>query len=525
MTSLTPNALVTLQRRYLKDAETPEDLFRRVADNIAENEPSNLRTFWADVFYEMMDRLEFLPNSPTLMNAGRDLQQLSACFVLPIDDSLESIFKTLSNAAIIHKSGGGTGFDFSNIRSAGSMVQSTRGVASGPVSFLRVYNAATEAVKQGGTRRGANMAILNADHPDILEFIDAKRDGSITNFNLSVSVTDAFMQDAIDGMGPADGLFERLCESAWETGDPGLVFIDQINLMNWNSHLGRITATNPCGEQPLMPYEACTLGSVNLMAMLKPDGEFDWTKYRRTIRTSVRFLDNVLSMSKFPIREITEMVHATRRIGLGVMGFADLVDHREYVYGDINSIDLADCLARDLRETSELASQELGHERGAYPASLEQFKAFRNTMPTTIAPTGTISMIAGVSSGIEPAFASDYTKTVLNGAVLPYTGRGKTALELTPTEHVDMQAIWQRYVHNGVSKTVNMPNNATVEDVKQAYFRAWERSCKGITVFRDGCKTGVLSTAPAGVCPTCSGPLIYQEGCASCPACGTQLCS
>ena len=557
---LSRNARVILTRRYLrKDAsgrviETPGQLFRRVSRNIAEAErlydaDAPVQT-WSDRFYALMAGLRFLPNSPTLMNAGRELQQLSACFVLPVADSLESIFDAVKQTALIHQSGGGTGFSFSRLRPKSDRVLTTSGVASGPVSFMRIFNMATEVIKQGGTRRGANMGILRIDHPDIEEFIEAKDQSSeLTNFNLSVAVTDEFMRAvernaAYPLVNPRTGrvvsrpkartMFDRIAASAWRTGDPGLIFLDRINRDNPTPELAPIEATNPCGEMPLLPYESCNLGSINLSRMIKRDSrrvEIDWPQLAETVHLSVRFLDDVIDQNRFPLKSIANLTHANRKIGLGVMGFADLLILLGVPYDSGDGLKLAEQLMRFVREESIAASQRLAHERGAFPEFPRSRLAARGTPPrrnattTSIAPTGTLSILAGCSSGIEPLYAVQYVRTAIDSIQLkeihPHfvrmaktagcwtpevrrsLGRQEsiqsiravppelrrlfvTAHDITPEWHIRMQAAFQRYTDNAVSKTINFPSSATVDDIKRSFLLAYREECKGITVYRSG---------------------------------------
>lgn len=557
---LTENARVVLERRYLRKeggvvVETPEDMFRRVAHNIAQvetevyGESEETAAHWEQTWYDMMTSLRFMPNSPTLMNAGRDLQQLSACFVLPVEDTMEAIFDAIKNAALIHKSGGGTGFSFSRLRPKNDQVLSTGGVASGPVSFMKVFNAATSAVKQGGTRRGANMGILRVDHPDILEFIRAKEDNSeLTNFNISVALTTAFM-DALEHDGEFDirnprtgdvvgslrarEVFDLIVDGAWRNGEPGIIFLDRINEANPTPELGEIESTNPCGEQPLLPNESCNLGSVNLSRMLKPgdDGlEIDWDLLEQTVKSSVRFLDNVIDANRYPLPEIREKTLLTRKIGLGVMGFADMLIRLGVGYNTPTAADIARSVMSFVRTKAEEESVSLARERGSFPAFDKSIYAhrlpcLRNATLTTVAPTGTISIIAGCSSGIEPLFAVCFVRNVMDNDILievnplfeevarsrgfyskelmekvaahgSVVGMSEipedvqrvfvTAHDIAPAEHVAIQAAFQEFTDNAVSKTVNLPNHATREDVEEVLMQAYRSGCKGVTVYRDG---------------------------------------
>jgi ribonucleoside-diphosphate reductase alpha chain len=562
----TEPALRVLRERYLlrKDGEvieTPEEMCWRVAVSIAAGEgrygrsPAAVREV-AEAFYDMMVDGYFIPNSPTLMNAGKgNGLQYSACYVLPVGDSMEEIFDSVKAAAIIHKSGGGTGFAFSRLRPKDDLVNSTGGRASGPVSFLRVFNGATEAVKQGGTRRGANMGILKVDHPDILEFIDCKLDGGITNFNISVAATEKFMDalargEEYDLINPhtkkvvqrlsAREVFERIVRAAWRTGDPGMVFIDRINASpaNPTPEMGEVEATNPCGEQPLLPNEACNLGSLNVSKFARRSGaaecSVDWDEMERVVRLAARFLDDVIEMNPYPLPEIDQTVKANRRIGLGIMGWADLLFIMGIPYDSQEAIDLADRLMSFVKEKSHDQCAKLAEERGPFPnwsrSIYKDVRPMRNSTVTTIAPTGTISMIAGCSSGIEPIFALAFQHRVKQPdgeRVLTFVNetfesiarekgffstalmeeiakRGtlhdipgvpeeaarvfKTSHEIPFEWHVRHQAAFQRYTDNGVSKTINLPNDASEIDVANAYKLAWELGCLGITVFRDGCK-------------------------------------
>ena len=567
---LSDNAKSVLKRRYLKKdsrgrlVESPRQMFKRVARHIARAEKkygddSSVKKM-EETFYRMMTELKFLPNSPTLMNAGRRLGQLAACFVLPVEDSMDGIFDSLKNAALIHKSGGGTGFSFSRLRAKDSRVGTTGGVASGPVSFMKIFNTATEQVKQGGTRRGANMAILRVDHPDIMEFISCKQyDGDLNNFNISVGLTEQFMRavkadetyDLIDpcenvktGELKAAEVYGTLVAQAWETGDPGIIFLDRINRDNPTPLLGEIESTNPCGEQPLLPLEACNLGSISLAKFVDSSGKAPTVDYKglgETVRSAVRFLDNTIDMSNYPIAEIDEMVKGNRKIGLGVMGFADLLFRLNIPYNSEAALEVAEEVMGFIQKTSHKTSKELAKKRGPFKnfdKSIYHGKngdTLRNATTTTIAPTGTLSIISDCSSGIEPLFALSFVRNVMDNDKLmevnPYfesvakekgfystelmdaiAQKGSikdfeeipedvrevfvTAHDVTPEWHLRMQAAFQKHTDNAVSKTVNLPNDTTIDDVRRVYDIAFELQCKGVTIYRDGSKKNqVLSIA------------------------------
>src|SRR4030042_2191264 len=572
---LTPQAITILEKRYLKkDAlgkviESPEEMFWRVARNVAEAErfygnrtsPEEL----SEIFFRMMASLDFLPNSPCLMNAGRDLQQLAACFVLKLEDSLDSIFETVKQTALIHQSGGGTGFSFSRLRPKDDAVQSTGGVASGPTSFMRVFNIATEVIKQGGTRRGANMGVLRVDHPDIIEFISIKKNHEeMTNFNLSVGLTKDFME-ALDkeseyslinprtkreaGRQKASEVFEAIIHAAWKTGDPGVLFLDRINEANPTPQLGDMESTNPCGEVPLLPYEPCVLGSINLLHMLKEKHgkwEVDFDKIRMIVRQAVHFLDNVIDMNQYPLPQISQMARGNRKIGLGVMGLAHFFIRLGIPYHSLKALEVVKGIMSFIQYQARERSIELGEQRGVFP----NFKGsiydkpegirLRNATLTTIAPTGTLSLLANCSSGIDPLFAVQYTRKALEGREFQmgdplFLEMGKkrgflspelikslsegasleempqipkevrelfaTTFEIPPRWHIRIQAAFQEYTDNAVSKTINFPRDATKDDVKEAFLLAYQEKCKGITIYRSGSKAKqVLSCGTKQVC-------------------------
>lgn len=532
MENFSENALKILRARYFKknaDGELvekkPSDLFQRVSKYIAKAEKTeDDRKVWEEKFYNSMMNRDFMPNSPTLTGADRGMC-LSACFVLPIKDSLEKIFETVKNAALVHKEGGGTGFDFSLIRPQGSFVKKTQGIASGPVSFLKVIDAGTEAVKQGGTRRGANMGVLRVDHPDIKEFITMKDDGKTAlNFNISVAITNDFVEavknkttyDLIDpkdsevvGKMSAPEIMELIVDSAWRTGDPGLIFIDKVNELNPTRMQGPIRATNPCGEQPLHDYESCNLGSINVSNFFSPDKEdmFDWERFTEVIQMGIRFLDNVIDMNKYPLKEIDKIAKSNRRIGLGVMGFADLLIKKEFRYDSDEALAFGRKVVTFLRSEAEDASRGLAKERGNFPGidqSIYKGKQMRNATVLTIAPTGTISRIAGCSSSIEPVFAFKIISKILDSEIKDFHPLYQewedkhgdetapeyfiSASEISPDNHIKMQEIFQKSVDSAVSKTINFANSASREDIFDAYLMAFDMEVKGITVYRDGCR-------------------------------------
>ncbi|MDD4447906.1 MAG: adenosylcobalamin-dependent ribonucleoside-diphosphate reductase [Methanothrix sp.] len=553
---LSRNARAVLNKRYLRRdefgavAETPKEMFERVAAHVsrAEIKYGGDAEYYRTKFLEIMRGLEFLPNSPTLMNAGLPQGQLSACFVLPVEDSLPGIFDALKSMALIHQSGGGTGFSFSRLRPKNDVVRATGGVASGPVSFMRIFDVATDVIKQGGRRRGANMAILRVDHPDILQFIQAKeKPGFLENFNISVAASDEFMRAAQQGgdielINPHSGraaghlnakeAMGRIAQCAWAGGDPGMIFIDRINATH--PLPGIIESTNPCGEQPLLPNESCNLGSINLAKLVR-NGELNWKRLVELVSLSVRFLDDVIDVNCHPLRQIEETTMQSRKIGLGVMGFAEMLIMMNVSYNSQEAVRLAEDIMKFISRAAREASAQLGEERGSFPlfeqSKLQSWKAMRNATVTTIAPTGTISIIAGTSSGIEPLFALAFVRRVLEGSRLlevsplfegAAAARGifspemkaelarkgtaadisgvpqdlkdlfVTALDIPSEQHVRIQAAFQKYTDNAVSKTVNLPESATVDDVLRVYHLAYELGCKGVTVFRYGSRSQVL---------------------------------
>jgi ribonucleoside-diphosphate reductase alpha chain len=602
---LTEHALAVLEKRFLlRDEagqliEEPAGLFRRVARAIAaiDDKLGGFRREESEeIFHELMTSLKFLPNSPTLMNAGAPRGQLAGCFVLPVEDSMESIYGTLRDVALIQKSGGGTGFSFSNLRPRGDYIGSTRGVSSGPVSFMRLYDYSTQINRLGGTRAGANMGILRHDHPDIHEFVNAKRDPeSLPSFNISVMATDEFMEavqtgsdirlrfpsrnsadlGASRGKISAAGLFEEIVMNAWQTGDPGLLFYDRINAGNPTPQLGAIEATNPCGEQPLLSYESCNLGSINVSRFVS-SGAIDYEALRTTVQHAVHFLDNVLDANAYPVEAVRKVTLGNRKIGLGIMGFADLLVALRIPYASAPAIALAEELMSFIQDQAKLASSQLAQTRGPFPnfsgsrLSAEKHGPRRNACVTSIAPTGTISLLANCSSGIEPFFALSYRREVIgatktvdvhpalievlrsNGAdagslLKQVRSSGRldrsapaelrdlfaTAHEIAPEWHIKMQAAFQKHIDTSVSKTINLPNSAQPEAVAAAYQFAFQTGCKGVTVFRDGCKAQQVLRAGLEVeaaldaehCPECGSPLVMQGGCRNCPSCGYSICT
>jgi len=570
---LSKNALTVLESRYLlkddkgKIIEKPLEMFKRVSSFIVQAEdrynlPKERKEELERVFLEIMVNLEFLPNSPTFTGAGTPLGQLSACFVLPVGDSMEEIFSAIKNTALIHKSGGGTGFSFSRLRPSKDPVRSTSGVASGPISFMTVFDAATETIKQGGTRRGANMGILRVDHPDILHFITCKEDSNkLNNFNISVAITDKFMEamdknEEYELFNPHDGksagrlkakeVWDKIVDHAWQNGDPGIVFIDRINKYNPTPHIGEIESTNPCGEQPLLPYESCNLGSINLAKLVK-DGQLDFERLGDVVKVAVRFLDDVIDMNRYPIPEIDKMTKSNRKIGLGVMGWADMLMMMGVAYNSNEAIALAEKVMKFIQETADKTSTILAKEKGVFPNfegsiyDTPESAGIRNATRTTIAPTGTLSIIAACSSGIEPLFAlayvrkshiskkggddwvelvevnpyfeevakerGFYSKELMDKIAKEGSVRGiaevpediqkifVTSHDITPEWHIRMQAAFQKYVDNAVSKTVNFSHAATREDIAKSYLLSYETGCKGVTIYRDGSRdVQVLTT-------------------------------
>lgn len=599
MTTWSDAARVCLDRRILsKDpdtgelTETPDQMLQRVAWNIAgaETDP-RMQEVVAQEFHRIMAELKFLPNSPALVNAGRPLQQLAACYVLPVEDSIEGIFESVKIAAMIHQTGGGTGFNFGDLRPRGSRVKSTGNVASGPVTFMQVFDAATNAIKQGGVRRGANMGVLPINHPDVREFIHLKNEeGVLTNFNVSLAVSDFFMECLAKGtpfplewggriyeyVNPQE-LWQEIAESAWLSGDPGVIFIDRVNEFNPTPNLGDIQATNPCGEVPLLPYHTCNLGSIDVSKFWNGT-DMDWDDLEKTIHLAVRFLDNIIDVNKFPHPLIDYNTKLARKIGLGIMGWADLLIKMRVPYGSLKSLELASHLMKFVRDAADEESLGLGAERGVFPAwegsvysESDVTKTYRNASRTVIAPTGTLSILANCSSGIEPLFGLTFHKNVMDTQVTHVSEAAKellesagcwngfvemdllagkpaseipsipadvamilrTAHEIPVKEHVAMQAAFQSQVDDSISKTINFHHDATAADIRETYLEAFRLGCKGITVYRDGCKTGgqVLqfesqaALAAGNSCPDCGGVMIHSEGCEECTQCGLSMCA
>lgn len=527
MANWSDEAKIVLEARYLKKdkdgnvVESFDEMLDRVVSHISSAEKSRDRNLWHDKFMSILDTLEFLPNSPTLINAGRELGQLSACFLLPIEDSLSNIFEMVKQVALIHKTGGGTGIVLSKLRPAKSIVKSTSGVASGPVSFMKCFDVATEVVRQGGVRRGANMGVLSIKHPDVFEFVKCKEDISqFQNFNVSVAITDNFLKAVEQGnsfplVNPfnrerikikAPELFDLICYEAWLTGEPGLIFIDTVNKKNPTPWLGDIAGTNPCGEQPLLPYESCNLGSIDISRLVK-DKKIDWDRLEEVITIAVRFLDDVIDVNSYPNIKIARKTRLTRKIGLGVMGWADaliLLGHR---YGSAESFKLAKRLMMNIREIAHITSRDLGKEKGYCFKQLKR----RNSTLTTIAPTGTLSILADCSNGIEPVFSKSYTKRVLNGVKLDLSKKYQdvddklmvTSFDISVEGHIEMQSCFQQYCDNAVSKTINFHNNATVADVRKAFLLAHKLGCKGISVYRDGSRKAPLEITTEGQLSEC----------------------
>jgi ribonucleoside-diphosphate reductase alpha chain len=612
--TLSGHAVSVLEKRFLlrengRPIEDPAGLFRRVARAVAsiDDQYGDFRREESEeIFFDLMSSLTFLPNSPTLMNAGTSRGQLAGCFVLPIEDSMESIYGTLRDVALIQKSGGGTGFSFSHLRPRGDYIRSTRGVSSGPVSFMRLYDYSTQVNRLGGTRAGANMGVLRHDHPDILEFVNAKKDlESLSSFNISVMATDEFMRAVQRGgdvplrfpaeapAGSSRGslnaraLFDEIVANAWATGDPGLLFYDRINAANPTPHLGAIEATNPCGEQPLLPYESCNLGSINVARLVRA-GSVDYDRLATIIGHAVHFLDNVLDANVYPVDAVRQVTLGNRKIGLGIMGFADLLVELRIPYASQAAVSLAEELMGFVQQHAKQASAKLARSRNPFPTFAKSrlaesaLEPLRNACVTSIAPTGTISLLADCSSGIEPFFALSYrrevigsTKTVdvhpavarllssefhgdldavlnsiratghLDSTLVPpeIAALFATAHEISPEWHVRMQAAFQRHTDTSVSKTINLRNDATPEAIAAAYQLAFETGCKGVTVFRDGCKNrqvlraglgsgpvspvsvSVSSVPGSGPCPECGEPLVMQGGCQTCASCGYSVCT
>ncbi len=571
---LSDNAIKVLEKRYLvkdkagKTIENAEQMFGRVARTIAGAEKNDSISEWDEKFYKIMTNLEFLPNSPTLINAGKELGQLSACFVLPLDDSMESIFTTLRDAALIQKSGGGVGFSFSNLRPTGDTVKSTMKCAGGPVAFIKIFDHALDVIRQGGVRHGANMAVLRVDHPNIIEFITCKKvEGSIPNFNISVAITDDFISavrnnrtfqlinprsGAIEQELPATQIFDTIIQHAWENGEPGVLFLDEINRHNVVPHCGEIESTNPCGEQPLLGYESCNLGSLNLGRFVK-NKQMDWNRLAYVTRVATRFLDNVIDMNRYPTNQIETKTKATRKIGIGVMGFADMLIKMGIKYDTDEAIRWAHEVFKFIRDNALMTSIELAEDRGVFPAyrgstwHTERGIRLRNACLTTIAPTGTLSIIANCSSGIEPYYSKSIKKHILNTILEEEIEFAKedcfiTAHDITPEWHIKVQAAFQTHSDSAVSKTINFPTGATQEDIRYAYLLAYKLKCKGLTVYRDNSRveqvlhkdsesmqSEEIKEVPQQtkeLCPACGADVIQSEGCKKCAKeCGWSACA
>lgn len=635
--NLSPNSLAVMRAKYLRKNEkgevneTPEECFHRVAHAVAmAEETAELRKTWEEKFYQVMVNLEFLPGGRTLANAGTNFPQLANCFVLPMEDNIEEIFETVKDSSILKKFGGGVGFSFSKIRPKGDVVAGNSGSACGPVALMKILDSASEIFMQQGTRRSGNMVVLSVTHPDVLDFITAKKDqNELCQVNYSLGVTNQFMEEVekdgswelvnprtgrVSSTVKARSIFEVACALTWESGDPGLVFLDRINKDNPTPNLGPIEAVNLCGEQPLLPYEACNLGSINLVKFLKSslrfresidqnrsakkdsgnrndsrNREFNWQRLAEVISIAVRFLDDVISVGRYPLAKVDRMVKSNRKVGLGVMGWADLLVKMQISYDSQEALNLAERVMKFITKTAHATSQEFGKEKGSFPNFAgsrwqKRTKWMRNATCTTIAPTGSISMVTGVSSGIEPLFALSYYKEIFGGAKLPEINsdlmdrlaelgkikgvvapqilprvkeeilkRGNirdlkeipesfkrvfvTAHEISPEWHVKMQAVFQKHTDNAVSKTINLPNEATVEDVEKAFMQAWSLGCKGITIYRDKSrKSQVLNVGTSEArfresmdqnisnCPNCGKKLVRREGCLSCSTCGYSAC-
>jgi len=515
-----------LKARYLKKdsngevIESEDGMLERVAKHVAKNEKNAEK--WEKKFSDIMDSLEFLPNSPTLMNANSRTGQLSACFCLPVEDSLAAIFEVVKESALIHKTGGGTGFNFSKLRPNGSIVNTTKGTASGVVSFMSVFDAATNAVKQGGVRRGANLGMLSITHPDIYEFINCKKDlTKFNNFNISVAMTGKFLDITKNGkkhwlvnpnnheerlVTDAGDLFTLICSNIWENGEPGVIFLDTINAYNPIPWMGKLDGVNPCSEQPLLPWESCNLGSIDVSKFVNAKGEINWEKLTKTVEIAVRFLDDVIDVNIYPRVKIARKTLSTRKIGLGIMGWADMLLMLKIKYDSAEALDLADKLMFTINKVAHDASEELGKEKGAFPANNGVFTR-RNATLTTIAPTGTLSMLADCSSSIEPVFAKKFTKTVLGNVTLDISKKYQkfdgdyfvTALEISPEWHIKMQATFQKHVDNAISKTVNLPHEATIQDIKNTIYLAHSLGCKGVTLYRQDTREAPIQVTSEGL--------------------------